>query len=593
MPKLLKQNLAKLRNLQHKYFYLLAGLAVLTVLGLLLQPSNSGSVTKPVNNIANPVSTANATPQTQPQLQVQAQANLSNIDTDSLAYKELEAKLKIKNASDKSLGTTVAGSQPTNTAQNQPTSQILGNSTTDSGTGSSSNSTGQEFTNSYLNSVIVGITSFIVPVGQSNGTAAAYDPKKKTAIEGLVNLTGELYANKPVSAEIWALDLQQRVSQTAYAQENNPTYNPGSGYNLLSPVRDLWRTTSNIVYLFYIVIIIGIAFLIVFRQQLDGQNAVNLFNAIPSIIISLVLVFFSYPLSALFIDFITIGSGVTYGVLIGSPGSSAPGAFLHEDNVVFNPGDVNVIPNFQRTSYTAQNGLQIDDRYVSIWQIFFSAGVNPDAQGINKIIPQEAPFSEILRNIIGSIEGLGGGILLLVFSFAAFTAQLNLFFKLAREYVVLTFYVVLSPFFFLFAAIPGQTGNFIGQYFRKLLTASVSFIAVYALFLIIIIVGRSTGGAGDPVWLPPLLGYNTGGLPTGETVNNIIRPLLAFFLFLSAPLIPDAVENLLAEGQNDVNPGANFGKYLQQGANSLISTTIAPLDRTVKGSLDINPRTRG
>lgn len=532
-------------------------------------------------------------------------ARNSSSELDQKAFSELE-----KIASSEPTSTVNGTSTGNTTAQGEKAEQSeevnTQNIVQTSGETSANNqniSSGQQFTTGFVYTLFCTMTDFLTSGctdTSTTGSANYYGPARPTsAISTLSDLTGALYTTKTVSAEVWAQDLADRVTQKAQAQEDSPTYNPGSGYNLLTPVRELWRTTSNIVYIFYIVIVIAIAFLIVLRQQLDGQNAVNLFNSIPSIIISLVLVFFSYPLSAVFIDLVTVGGGVVYGVLVGTPGSTAPGAFLHERNITYDAGGLsNPItifdPAFQNTSYTAQNGLQMDDRFTSVWQVFNSAGVFLDANGISKIVPDEAPVAEVIRAVIQAFaDTLGGSILALVFAFAAFTAQINLFFKLAREYIVLTFYVVISPFFFLVAAIPGQTGNFISQYFRKLLAASVSFIAVYALFLIIIIVGRSTGGVGDPAWLPPLLGYSTGGLPTGETINEVVRTLLAYFLFLSAPLIPDTVQNLIAGGQNDVNLGANFTRSLQQGAASAIGTTLAPLDRSIKGALDVNPRQRG
>lgn len=416
-----------------------------------------------------------------------------------------------------------------------------------------------------------------------------------SAFDGLVELTGTLYNTKQASVEVWASDLRESLLPSAEAGSlDSPTYNPGQGFELLSPVRELWRATSNIVYIFYIVIIVVIAFLIVFRTQLGGQNEINLFNAIPSIIISLILVFFSYPLSAAFIDIITIGSGVTYGVLIGTPGSNAPGAYLYEKDLKYDIGFN--IPNFingdRNTTFDARTGLQIDDKYVSLWQIMFSSRAAPDIEGVNFIVPSEAPFASIIKNFINSVDNLGGGILLLVFSFAAFTAQLNLFFKLVREYVVLTFYVVLAPFYFLAAAIPGQTGGMISGYFRRLLAASLCFVAVYAVFLVVLIVGNSSGQVGDVVWLPPLLGYSADSLPTGQTISNIARPILAFFLFLSTPMIPDAINQAIgAEGGG----GAFFGNVMNsvRAGGAIVAGQVSSIDQMGKGALGIQPRKRG
>jgi|GEM_PF-6112270 len=392
------------------------------------------------------------------------------------------------------------------------------------------------------------------------------------AIGSIYTLMGSLYKEKPASVEVWAQDLRSRVDPTVYAQSNSETYNPGSGYNLLRPILSLWQASRNVVYVLYIVILVAISFLIVFRNKLGGKESVTLFNALPSIVISLLLVTFSYPLSAIFIDFITVGSGVVYGTLVG--GADSPGAFLRTSTFKTTP----VAPQLPGSSsisseVDATKDLQIDDKFVSVWWIFGTSGIYLDSTaGAGSIVPQDVPIiSEGLSQIINSIAGgsLPSILLTLVFAFAAFSASINVFFKLLKEYVMLTIYPLASPFIFLLSAIPGQESQ-ISKYFARLLAASLSFISVYAIFLIAIIIARDGVAIGDIAWTPPLLGYGASqGAGQSSLVNNIIRPLLAYAMIISAPILPDLIVGSLAKESENIFV-SNLAKSTKGGATQLL-----------------------
>jgi hypothetical protein len=437
----------------------------------------------------------------------------------------------------------------------------------------------------------------------SDGTTRNYYYYSGGAVNQLVGGMGMLYANKPASFEVWANDLTSRITpvKDVYAQTTSPTYNPGQGYNLLSPVLPLWKATSNLVYMFYVVIVIAIAFLIVFRSQLNGQDTINLFNAIPSLIISFILVIFSYPLSAVFVDFITIGSGLTYGILVGKepadpstcttqPGY-APGCFLYSGFRI-DKSLVNDISGISNDLVKPTTDLQIDDSYMSVWFIWATAGVNPTTKGVDALIPQNFPLSSTVTNVVQGIAGSSAGstLLTLVFAIATFTASFNLFFKLAREYIILTMYPVLAPFFFLFAAIPGSTNSIVGMYFRRLAAASLTFIAIYALFLVVIIISRQPNNVGELSWVPPLLGYSQTQFQNSAVLANIAKPLIGYFLFISAPVVPDLIQQYVSPPTE--LPFLQNAKERTQKAGASLMQIGNVINNAIKQSTDTQPRTR-
>ena len=81
-------------------------------------------------------------------------------------------------------------------------------------------------------------------------------------------------------------------------------------------------------------------------------------------------------------------------------------------------------------------------------------------------------------------------------------------------------------------AIPGNEKS-IFDWFNRMLAGIFSFVAVYAIFLAMIFLGRGFLQTGTNVWNPPLLGFaNTP--PIG-----FITSLLAYGLYIYAPNIPE------------------------------------------------------
>ena len=92
-----------------------------------------------------------------------------------------------------------------------------------------------------------------------------------------------------------------------YDSSNTSIYAVGghlSGYVelQLSGVDVLWGRVRNIAYVMFVIIMIVIGFMIMFRTKLGGQTMVTIGNAIPNVIIALVLVTFSFAIAGLIID---------------------------------------------------------------------------------------------------------------------------------------------------------------------------------------------------------------------------------------------------------------------------------------------------
>lgn len=403
------------------------------------------------------------------------------------------------------------------------------------------------------------------PPGQGGNTNSDESQLNQGAIVSLAGLSDSLYQNPSTSGIVWAQDQYNQIRGleefTVQAQDpnSNSFYFPGLGYTVLQPVNALWQWARNLTYFAFIVILVVVSFLILFRRNLGGQTLVTITNSIPSIIWALLLVTLSYPITGLFVDFITIGTNFAQSVLItgiGAPGSDFVGG---SDIFGFTENDVNY--------------LQPNDPEFSIWSIWYlsNADICEDENcQVNNIIPDIETPNRVLQYVgnIAQEAALAIGdtnvvvrnpLLNLVLGIAAFTASFKLFMSLLKNYVLIIMYAVLSPFIFVTAAIPSRTSSTINNFVRTLGAASLTFILTYALFLLIVIIGRGdqlSGAVGDVAnlaWAPPLLGYSQDQILGSD---GIVRLLIIYFLFIFSPSINDLVKDFLQVPQTS--------QYIQQ-----------------------------
>jgi len=91
-----------------------------------------------------------------------------------------------------------------------------------------------------------------------------------------------------------------------------PAYAQGVGYAKLGQgtIRTLWTATRNISYLIIIVLLIAGGFMVMFRTKINPQTSVTIQMIIPRLIVSLILITFSYFLAGLISDMAFVGTNI-------------------------------------------------------------------------------------------------------------------------------------------------------------------------------------------------------------------------------------------------------------------------------------------
>jgi len=333
-------------------------------------------------------------------------------------------------------------------------------------------------------------------------------------------LIGTLVGNPPVSSEEYVHYVASRLNlaQPAYAQ--------GTGYSALSPLIPIWAAFRNIAYLAFVVIFLFIGFMIMFRARLDPQTVVNVQNSLPKLIITLLLITFSYAIAGFMVDIIYLGIYLIVSTLA-------------SQGLIQQPLEV-------RSRMVEQNIFQVI--FTSgIWRVTSTAG-NAVQDLINTALDNpNVPGQPLLGSIFNGIARL---ILLVALLFACF----KLFFQLLLTYVEIILATIFAPIMILFNALPGS--NSFGNWLRNFLANILIFPAVAALFLIgAILVGpcqncpatQTNWGVtrslfqspGEPGWLPPFVGFQQG-----VDVESVLA-LIGFGIILFAPNMVSVLKQAL------------------------------------------------
>lgn len=342
-----------------------------------------------------------------------------------------------------------------------------------------------------------------------------------------------------------------------------PTFNLSSGNEVLLAIGGVHQQVQRLVFFIYIIIFMVIVFAIMMRKKIGGQTYVSVVNSIPRIIISLLLVTFSYQICALVIDAGNIGYQIIYSLSTNSI------QYRGCDNQTLVNCDADSVQRLgSSANFTGKDELlkamMPGDSRMSVFQIFGTSGANDTAtlqSGVN--IDPSADFGNgILSMLVGAIitaanktqtEGSnqiadfasGGANTLLawVLSVAAVFAAFKLFFALFKDYLTIMLYPIIAPITFATYAMPGQD-KAIETFIRNMAGSVFSMVAVYGMFVLMFLFGRGffvdpDGGDKLNLYKPPLLAL------TSTTNISWLYAFAAYGIFIITPKVPEEVKKMI------------------------------------------------
>ncbi len=323
------------------------------------------------------------------------------------------------------------------------------------------------------------------------------------------------YANPPASGIAWVSDGLQKagfIPKTMAAE--------GIGFAAIKPFSNLWKIFRDLSYMLLVIVLIAIGFMIMFRAKINPQTVISVENALPKIVISLILITFSFAIAGFMIDMmyvliILIISILSKNTDVHIDVQTYQNALLNGDlkflfsklGNIWGIGDalLSFMPTFGIIIFNVITGI------VLYFVLGLIPGVGPILTG-NVADGAWGKWSEALLALVSAwprmlIAGaLGFFVVPLLISIFVWFTVVFLFFRITfllfKSYVEIILFIIFAPILLLFEAIPGK--NAFSWWLKNLLGDLISFPLVVLFMMIATILIESSSNGGN-VWNPPLL----------------------------------------------------------------------------------------
>jgi hypothetical protein len=362
---------------------------------------------------------------------------------------------------------------------------------------------------------------------------------------------GEVFnTNRPLSLIGYTRNIGEKIHivPTAYAQN-------GFGYGALDVVRSLWSSARDITYGLFILIIIVMAFMIMFRTKISPQAVITVQSALPKVVITLILVTFSYAIAGLFVDLMFVVTGLLSLII-----SSAGYAGFTDPTNVFK----------WLTNGTITIGIPIVDSGIigmlSGYLMLFTFALGYD------FIVGGGIFSIILAPIAVFNAGIGVILSLVAFIilFIVFIiAGIKILWMLIKTFANVLLLTIVAPIQIAFGAVMPSTGmgfaSWAKNYLANLLVFPIAgFFMTLAYIFAMASIGAASASFTDPNNLPgflrsiPIISTNLGlnsawppllnssaGLAQGQ-ITSLLLLATSLMIILMTPKTAEIVKGLVA-----------------------------------------------
>ena len=409
------------------------------------------------------------------------------------------------------------------------------------------------------------ITCMIMPLGPSqqgaddglctNDISKLLGLYNKSAIGGLSKYMAMMYSSPPADLALWIQDTGQSlgfIPKQTYAQG----YPQGIGFSGLAPLLPIWKSFRNVAYLLLAVIMIVIGFMVMLRKKIDPKTVVTVQNALPRIILTLVLITFSYAIVGILIDFMYLILLIVVVILGTAQGLS--------------PTEITTVQNWYVTEGMSRVFLTLwtqgNQTIPSILQFVFGS---PWAPGTAAGVAGLGTLGTVIAIVLGAslanpltwipLAFTAGVALLFYFIFVVILlfAFLRIFFMLLSAYINIILSLLIGPFQILIDAIPGNNG------FASWIANLVVNILVFPITVGLLMLGSILASSGVvQLWSPPLLSEGSQG-------SYGLSGVIALGILLSIPTIVNRFKEVL-KVKAAVSVTSGFGQSISSPAATVM-----------------------
>ncbi|HET7098627.1 MAG TPA: hypothetical protein VFI61_00095 [Patescibacteria group bacterium] len=182
---------------------------------------------------------------------------------------------------------------------------------------------GERYTAAQVQWVVYGIGALIVNAGGPDATAALVcihdtgiltcGDKIKKFVDSINPLTDSSTTNKTALSFFDS----QPISGIGYIHQkiNNfhlipEAHAQGVGFDAVNPIQKLWVAFRNLTFGLMVIVVLIMAFMIMFRVKVSPQAVITVQSALPKVALGLILITFSYAIAGLMIDLMYLVMGL-------------------------------------------------------------------------------------------------------------------------------------------------------------------------------------------------------------------------------------------------------------------------------------------
>ncbi len=375
---------------------------------------------------------------------------------------------------------------------------------------------------------------------------------------GVLGVQGSFIAtlyNNQVSSQEYIADILENIGvptvSRAYAQSTG-----GTGYTAMKPFLEFWKIFRNLAYSLYIIMFVVVGIMIMLRTKVNAQTIITIQTALPNLLITLLLITFSYAIVGFMID-------LMYFLIY---------------FIVYLISTVGIIDPTKSITRLMSH---------SAWSVIF--------EGRNSIISAiSSSIGSVLWNLGSGALGVAGAVLsmvspmYLIVSVAFMIAMLKLMLALVQSYVMIIVQTITAPVQILMNAMPGSKA--FSNWLKKTASYLIPFPVAAGMFIFsAILVGNPTdatimggiGGDANPfgvkdgvfnanrkdIWLPPFT-LTDSSLNNANPGSADILTIIGFVIFL---MTPSAVKMAQEWLQVKESP---YASEAVQGFTGLVGTAV-------------------
>lgn len=399
------------------------------------------------------------------------------------------------------------------------------------------------------------------------------------ALGFMTNMISVLYT-PPASSIDYFKYLSQNfgIAKPVYAQ---------TGFESIKPLASIWAVFRNITYLLFVVVFIMVGLAIMLRVKIDPRTVMSIENQIPKIIISLILVTFSFAIAGFLIDIMWLSIYLILNIFSSADPLISAGIVnskIHEPpvgfvNEIFKPQsslDLGGVLEIARNSaFSIQNiisNMLAPRDTLEYLNLQNNAAQKACPSGFLTFDPKcwlnvdqiiKDSILTLLSQVFGFIVSwLIASIAFLVIIIAILWALLRLWFALLKAFVFILIDIIFAPFWIITGFIPGGPG-FTG-WLRDLGANLVAFPAAIGMFLL----GKALMDAFSQInaltFVPPLIGNPLGGEQAGSF--SPLSFLIGLGIILMTPQVVAMMQDFLKSPQFKYT--AAIGEAIGAGSSS-------------------------